>query len=583
MRIFFSYSSKDKDFARRLTADLDRADMDVWLDEHAMHVGEDLSAIESGIRDSNYLVVALSTAAVESGWVDREIEMAQQFGVSVLPVLLEDIHGHRQSRFSGLSHADFRRGRDYRRAVQRLIATIEGDTHQARFLRAKEAVALVKSTWNPSGELFGISQQGVATLYSLANVRDWEFADATDGTSRFWIAEFFNEDRNLIQAYAVIDNNVDELPDLYLLGTDPEPLSKSITVFSCALNHLQTREQAGHAESVLAQSDESVAVSRRYSRFRPVVLDHDFVDSTVAVSAATAAALEMGGTRIRGEDLFILAKLECDKRYREFPTWIIAFFDPTLTESILTVGIDASTGAVLHPRMRTEILNADFLSMRFDEEGNIVLGAANQLRAVENHVWDIPDSGAPPVGMTAAEAMTMAAEFLEKETGRQQWQVAFFSNTGTFRTALSPAIPSPEVGLMQRGGRAGQWVVEVCGLNPALVTESDRHGYSYPFRQILCTRANGAVDTSPTDRLILTAALARTPLPQTLLADYELARRFAIQIAAIDFTVMSVALRRTPPEAEWHFRFYGSEDILTTVTVSVDGQRLIAAGPPHLA
>lgn len=577
MRIFLSYSSKNKDFARRLAADLERAGTGVWLDEHSMRVGTGLAAIEPAIRESDCLVVVLSAAAVESEWVDREIELAQQFDVRVLPVLLEDVQWNRQSRFTGLSHADFRRRQDYRRATQRLIAAIEGDTDQSRFLRAKEAIALVRSRWSPSGELFGVSQQGVATLYSLANAHDWEVADATDGTSRFWVAEFFDASRNLITAYAVMDGKVRELPEMYLYGTDPEPLPDSKVVFSCALNHLENPLGEPTVET-LENSDGATTISRRYSRFRPVVLEQDFVDSATAVASATTA-FEPDEL---ADDLLVLTKLECDKRYRELPTWTVAFFDPTLSESVATVGVNAVTGVVRHPRMRTEILNADFFGTRLDAEGNVVLSVANQFKAMENHIWDITTSGDPlPFRLTAAEALEMAVELLDSEGGAEHWQVAYLSNTGVVSTALSPRMSSPEAGLMKRGGGAGQWVVEVCGTSATLVRESGREGYHYPYHRILCTRADGAVMTGDTDGLILTAALTRTPLAQDFLACYDRARRFAVQVAAVDFTVMSVALQRTPPEATWHFRFYGAEDILTMVTVSVDGQRLVAFGPPQ--
>lgn len=35
-----------------------------------------------------------------------------------------------------------------------------------------------------------------------------------------------------------------------------------------------------------------------------------------------------------------------------------------VTESVLTVGVDATTGEVRHPQMRVEVINADFLSFR---------------------------------------------------------------------------------------------------------------------------------------------------------------------------------------------------------------------------
>lgn len=154
MKLFMSYSTRNKEFVRKLHADLERG-FEVWLDEHALQVGADLALIETGVRASDCLVVVLSQAAAESTWVDREIECAERFGVRVLPVLLEDVRVERHARSQQLSFADFRRASEYRRSVQHLIAAIEGDTDRARFLRAKEAVALVKATRNPSGELSG--------------------------------------------------------------------------------------------------------------------------------------------------------------------------------------------------------------------------------------------------------------------------------------------------------------------------------------------------------------------------------------------------------------------------------------------
>jgi TIR domain len=582
MKVFLSYSSRDRDFARRLAGDLGRAGMDVWFDEHTLRVGEDLVTIETAIRGSECLVVVLSVAAAESGWVDYEIELASSLNVRVMPVLLEDIHGRQNARFSGLAYADYRRRQDYRRSTHRLIAEIEGCPDRGRFLTAKEAVAIAKAGRNPTGELFGISQQGVATLYGLANFRDWEFADATTGTSRFWITEFYDSRESFIQAYAVMDGVVHELPCLYLYGTDGGPIPDSVITYSCTLNHLPGISEE-HAQKIVNEhSDKLTTIARRYSRFRPIPLYQDFVDSTVAVSAAVESIFGSAGPVGPDEDLFVLVRLECDKRYRELPTWSVAFFDPTLAESVIAVGVDAVTGVIRHPRMRTELLNANFLSTHIDENsGNFILSAANQLRAIDNHIWDIPVDGEPmPTELTASEAISMAEELLRSAAEPQQWQLGFLSNTGVVRTALSPVIPSPEVGLMKRSGRAGQWVIEAFGLNPSPVTNNGHQGYAYAFKQIVCTRTNGAIDTGASSTVVLTSPLARSPLPVPLLESYESARMFAAKVAAVDFTVMSVALIRRPPAAEWHFRFYGPEDVIASVTISGDGRRLITSAPP---
>ncbi|CAI7975199.1 hypothetical protein FRAHR75_1730003 [Frankia sp. Hr75.2] len=581
MQVFLSYSTKDRDFARRLASDLERARLEVWLDEHALKVGTDLSAIESAIRSADCLVVVLSTGSIGSEWVERELDLAERSGVRILPVLLEDVPGARGARLSALSHADFRRPQDYRRAVHQLLATIEGHDVRRRFLRAKDAVALVKARYNPQGDLFGISQQGVATLYSLANVWDWEFADVVDGTSRLWITEFFDEATNVIRPYAVVDSEIHKLPEMHLYEKDPEFSEGSVTVFSCAFNHLHP----DHRTIEKIDPSHFTKISRRYSYFRPVVLEQNFVDSTVAVRAALESAFNAPTGSIGGsDDLFVLARLECDKHNGELPTWIIAFFDPTLAESVRCVGVDASTGVVRDPGMRSDILNADFFSVQVDEKsGDYVLSLAQQIRAMEGRVWDIPTQGdTRPAKLTFQEAMRMAVELLGGSGEGSRWQVAFLSNTGVVRTALSPAMSSAGTGLMARGGRAGQWVIEVCGTQPTAVTEPDRHGFAYEFKQIVCTRSEGAVEIPDQGHLVLTAALTRSPLPRDLVAAHERARKLAVRQVTTSFYRMSVALSRTPPAAAWHFRFYDTENIISRVTVSIDGRRLLkSSGSPH--
>lgn len=459
-----------------LASDLDRAGMTVWLDERELRAGDDLAVIESAIRGSDCLVVVLSAAALQSPWVEHEISMAGSLGIRVLPALLEDVPGSQYARFGGLAHADFRRRQDYRRSTHRLIAAIEGAASEGRFLRAKEAAALVRAERSPLGDLFGLSQQGVATLYSLAKFSDWEFSDAADGTSRLWITEFYDPASGRIQPYAVMDGEVRVLDDLYVLGTDPSPLPGSATVFSCSLNHLHSTVSAEDARA-LAEEHEFVQVSRRYCRFLPVLLAREFVDSTVAVSAATESAF--GGLGLPagpGEDLIVLTRLECDKRYRELPTWIVSFFDPALADSIVTVGVDATTGRVRHPRMRSEILNANFFPVvsSTDGAGGMTFDMGAQLRAIENHIWDIPEAGpAASAELTAREAVGMAEEWLGSWAESQQWQLAFLSNTGVVRTVLSSATQDPEIGLMKPGG-GGQWVMESLPQDPGRVGQLAR-------------------------------------------------------------------------------------------------------------
>ena len=56
-KVFLSHSSKDKQFVRRLTKDLEEAGIEIWLDEKELLVGDELNkSIEYGISGSMSLL-----------------------------------------------------------------------------------------------------------------------------------------------------------------------------------------------------------------------------------------------------------------------------------------------------------------------------------------------------------------------------------------------------------------------------------------------------------------------------------------------------------------------------------------------
>src|SRR5262245_52174870 len=95
-RLFISHSSRDKEFVRRLAADLQELGHEVWLDEWHVQVGDCIvTKLEHGVSEAQYVVVVMSRDAVQSGWVEREWkakywEEVERGQVSVLPVLLQD-------------------------------------------------------------------------------------------------------------------------------------------------------------------------------------------------------------------------------------------------------------------------------------------------------------------------------------------------------------------------------------------------------------------------------------------------------------------------------------------------------------
>lgn len=95
-KVFISHSSTDKPFVRDLARDLGALGHEPWLDEWEIRVGDCIvSKIESGVEDSDYVVIVLSERSVASGWVDREWKTKywdeiEQGQTMVLPVLIEE-------------------------------------------------------------------------------------------------------------------------------------------------------------------------------------------------------------------------------------------------------------------------------------------------------------------------------------------------------------------------------------------------------------------------------------------------------------------------------------------------------------
>ncbi len=96
-RVFLCYASRDKGLVRRLAKDLHRHGVDVWLDENEIRVGDSLrESIENGLERADFVIIALSKAAVRRPWVKREMNAAfvleEERGTKViLPALIEDM------------------------------------------------------------------------------------------------------------------------------------------------------------------------------------------------------------------------------------------------------------------------------------------------------------------------------------------------------------------------------------------------------------------------------------------------------------------------------------------------------------
>ncbi|WP_243448479.1 toll/interleukin-1 receptor domain-containing protein [Candidatus Thiosymbion oneisti] len=91
-----SYSSQDAEIVEQFAEILRKNDLNVWLDKWAIHFGSDIvQEVEKGIDDAEFLILMLSRASIESGWVEKEwrskfTKELQQKKTKVICVKLED-------------------------------------------------------------------------------------------------------------------------------------------------------------------------------------------------------------------------------------------------------------------------------------------------------------------------------------------------------------------------------------------------------------------------------------------------------------------------------------------------------------
>lgn len=96
MSVFISYSTKDSEFVTRLSAELVKNRIQVWLDKWEMQPGDSLiDKIQSGLSDSSYLLVVLSNNSVDSEWCKKELNSGlmrelNEKKVVVIPILLDN-------------------------------------------------------------------------------------------------------------------------------------------------------------------------------------------------------------------------------------------------------------------------------------------------------------------------------------------------------------------------------------------------------------------------------------------------------------------------------------------------------------
>jgi hypothetical protein len=128
-RVFISYSHADKQAAHALAHALETAELNVWIDERELRVGDSIvEAISRAIADVDFFLPLVSTEAMKSPWCRKELQLAMtrslerdDHRIKVLPVRLGDVEMPHELR--DLLYLEFDPNRP-NGALERLVADI---------------------------------------------------------------------------------------------------------------------------------------------------------------------------------------------------------------------------------------------------------------------------------------------------------------------------------------------------------------------------------------------------------------------------------------------------------------------------
>jgi len=138
---FISYSSKDRDFAERLYADLQNRNVRCWFAPQDLRIGDKFrQRIDDSIRLFDKLLLVLSSDSIMSAWVEDEVESALERErldnrLVLFPVRIDDSVLHSTKAWAGSlrrqrhigDFTDWKNHDFYQKAFARLLRDLKSD------------------------------------------------------------------------------------------------------------------------------------------------------------------------------------------------------------------------------------------------------------------------------------------------------------------------------------------------------------------------------------------------------------------------------------------------------------------------
>ena len=144
-KIFVSYSRKDIEFAKRLTGELQKSELDFWVDWEGIPPTVDwMRQVQKGIEESDIFLFLLSPDSAKSKVCGEEITHAIKNGKRLIPLIVRDIKSEEvPQELSHLNWIFFRKEDNFEESFQKLLLGINTDfewveVHSRLLVRALE-------------------------------------------------------------------------------------------------------------------------------------------------------------------------------------------------------------------------------------------------------------------------------------------------------------------------------------------------------------------------------------------------------------------------------------------------------------
>ena len=122
-KVFISYSRKDIDFAKRLTDELQKSELDFWVDWEGIPPTVDWwREVEKGIEEADVFIFLISPDSAVSKVCGQEIDHAVKNGKRLIPLVVRDIKEDEAPKQLGhLNWIFFRESDDFDASIKKLL------------------------------------------------------------------------------------------------------------------------------------------------------------------------------------------------------------------------------------------------------------------------------------------------------------------------------------------------------------------------------------------------------------------------------------------------------------------------------